>query len=150
MSRNHNSNSLVQGTVEPGFEPVRIEFERNFSDRKELGAAFAVYHRGKKVVDLWGGHQDKARTRPWQSDTVTTIFSSTKGVASLALALAHSRGLFEWDAPVAQYWPEFAQAGKQEITVRQVIAHQAGLSGIDVPLNAKILADFAFVKHTFL
>jgi CubicO group peptidase (beta-lactamase class C family) len=134
-------NSLVHGTVQPGFEAVRFEFERNFTERKELGAAFSVYHRGKQVVDLWGGHRDRTRTSPWQADTLTTIFSSTKGVASLALALAHSQGLFEWDTPVAEYWPEFAQAGKQQITVRQVLAHQAGLSAIDVPLTLEILAD---------
>ena len=133
--------STVAGTVQPGFEAVRFEFERNFTDRGELGAAFAVYHRGKQVVDLWGGYRDRKRTTPWQADTLTTIFSSTKGVASLTLALAHSRGLFEWDAPVADYWPEFAQAGKQDITIRQVLAHQAGLSAIDEPLTIEILAD---------
>jgi len=139
MSR--STSPLVAGTVEPGFESVLFEFERNFTDRKELGAAFAVYHRGKKVVDLWGGYRDRARTSPWEADTLTTIFSSTKGIASLTLALAHSRGLFEWDAPVANYWPEFAQAGKQDITVRQVLAHQAGLSAIDEPLTIEILGD---------
>ncbi len=134
--------STLQGTVAPGFEAVRFEFERNFTDRGELGAAFAVYHRGKKVVDLWGGHRDRNRTSPWEEDTLTTIFSSTKGIAALTLALAHSRGLFEWDAPVATYWPEFAQAGKQDITIRQLLAHQAGLSAIDPPLTPEILGDF--------
>ena len=141
MPRSRSKKALIDGEVEPGFEAVRIEFERNFSDRKELGAAFAVYHRGKKVVDLWGGHRDKKRIAPWQSDTVTTIFSSTKGISALTLALAHSRGLFEWDVPVAEYWPEFAQAGKQAVTVRQLLAHQAGLCAIDEPLDAEILGD---------
>lgn len=134
--------SLVHGNVEPGFEPVQHEFLRNFTDRKELGAAFAVYHRGKKVVDLWGGHRDRKREQPWKADTLTTIFSSTKGIAALTLAHAHSRNLFEWDAPVAQYWAEFAQAGKSDVTVRQLLAHQAGLCVVDAPLDAKILADF--------
>ncbi len=141
MSRMRSASAIVHGTVEPGFEPVRVEFERNFTDRKELGAAFAVYHRGKKVVDLWGGYRDKQSKAPWQADTVTTVFSSTKGLSSLALALAHSRGLFEWDAPVATYWPEFAQAGKQDVTVRQLLGHQAGLSGIDETLTIEILGD---------
>lgn len=132
----------VQGHVEPGFERVRVEFEKNFSERREVGAAFAVYHRGQKVVDLWGGYRDKARTQPWGEDTVTTVFSSTKGVAALVLAVAHSRGLFAWDAPVADYWPEFAAAGKGAVTVRQVLGHQAGLSAIDEPLDTEILADF--------
>jgi CubicO group peptidase (beta-lactamase class C family) len=142
MSEIRPASSLVHGSVEPGFEAVRFAFERNFTDRKELGAAFAVYHRGKKVVDLWGGHRDRKRREPWQADTLTTIFSSTKGIAALTLALAHSRGLFEWDAPMADYWPEFAAAGKQQITVRQLLAHQAGLCAIDEPLDAEILADF--------
>ncbi|MBW1885540.1 MAG: beta-lactamase family protein, partial [Deltaproteobacteria bacterium] len=141
MSEIRPASSLVHGSVEPGFEAVRFAFERNFTDRKELGAAFAVYHRGKKVVDLWGGHRDRKRREPWQADTLTTIFSSTKGIAALTLALAHSRGLFEWDAPMADYWPEFAAAGKQQITVRQLLAHQAGLCAIDEPLDAEILGD---------
>jgi CubicO group peptidase (beta-lactamase class C family) len=142
MSSSLDISSLVHGTVEPGFESVRYEFERNFTDRKELGAAFAVYHRGQKVVDLWGGHRDRNREQPWQADTLTTVFSSTKGIAALTLAHAHSRNLFEWDAAVAQYWPEFAQAGKGDVTVRQLLAHQAGLCAIDEPLDAEILTDF--------
>lgn len=141
MSSSSDVSSLVHGTVEAGFEAVRFEFERNFRERKELGAAFAVYHRGKLVVDLWGGHRDHKREQPWQADTLTTIFSSTKGVAALTLAHAHSRQLFEWDAPVAKYWPEFAQAGKAEVTVRQLLAHQAGLCVLDEPLDVATLAD---------
>ncbi len=132
---------LVHGYVAPGFEAVRLEFENNFAFRKEIGAAFAVYHRGQKVVDLWGGFRDKKRQHPWQEDTLTTVFSTTKGIASMTLAVAHSRGWLEWDAPVAQYWPEFAQAGKESITVRQLVAHQAGLCAIDEPLDVATLAD---------
>ncbi len=141
MSNPNAARAIVDGFVEPGFEPVRYEFERNFEERKELGAAFAVYHRGKKVVDLWGGHRERVQKSPWLEDTLTTVFSTTKGIAALTLALAHSRGLFEWDAPIAEYWPEFAAAGKQDITVRQLLAHQAGLSGIDAPLDIEILGD---------
>jgi len=93
------------------------------------------------VVDLWGGYLDEARTQPWRQDTVTTVFSTTKGVSATALALAHSRELLEWDVPVARYWPEFAQAGKQDITVRQLCDHQAGLCAIDESLDAEILGD---------
>lgn len=131
----------IDGEVAPGFEPVRVEFERNFRERKELGAAFAVFHRGRKVVDLWGGHRDAARSRPWQRDTVTTVFSTTKGVASLTLAVAQSRGLFDWDAPVSACWPEFEQNGKRDVTVRQLVGHQAGLCAIDTPLDAALLGD---------
>ena len=141
MSRFRVQAQSIHGSVDPGFEPVRVEFERNFTDRGELGAAFAAYHRGKKVVDLWGGHHDKARRTPWKEDSVTTIFSSTKGIASLTLAHAHSRGLFGWDRPVAAYWPEFAQSGKEAVTVRQMLAHQAGLCAIDEPLDVATLAD---------
>jgi len=141
MAPRCNSSLEVSGYTEPDFEGVRDAFRANLRDRGELGAAFAVYHHGRKVVDLWGGHLDRERTRPWQEDTVTTVFSTTKGIAAMALALAHSRGLIEWDVPVAHYWPEFAQAGKQDITVRQLNAHQAGLSGIDEPLDVSILED---------
>jgi CubicO group peptidase (beta-lactamase class C family) len=141
MARHSRTPSPIGGSVEPGFEAVRLEFEKNFRERNEVGAAFAVYHRGRKVVDLWGGFRDRKRSQPWQKDTVTTVFSTTKGVASLTLAHAQSRGLFDWDAPVAQYWPEFGQAGKQDVTVRQMVGHQAGLCAIDVPLDPAILAD---------
>ena len=115
----------VHGNVDPGFEPVRYAFEQNLAERGELGAAFAVQHRGRLVVDLWGGHLDKARRTPWSEDTVTTVFSTTKGISSLAMALAHSRELFDWDDPVARHWPEFAQAGKAEVTIRQLVGHQS-------------------------
>jgi len=133
----------IQGTVAPGFEGVRRAFEWNFAHTHEVGAAFAVYHRGEKVVDLWGGYVDTKKRRPWQEDTVTTVFSTTKGIASCAMALAHSRGLFEWDAPMAEYWPEFAQEGKGRITVREVFGHQAGLAAIDEPLDPVILGDLS-------
>jgi len=131
----------VHGHVEPGFESVRHEFERNFADRGELGAAFAVEHRGRLVVDLWGGHLDKKRRVPWREDTVTTVFSTTKGISSLAMALAHSRGLFEWDDPVTLHWPEFGQAGKGDVTIRQLLGHQAGLSAIDTLVDVELLRD---------
>jgi CubicO group peptidase (beta-lactamase class C family) len=131
----------IHGHVEPGFEQVRDEFERNFAQRGEVGAACAVYRDGQPVVDLWGGWRDSARRLPWREDTLVLVFSVTKGLAGLALALAHSRGLFDHDAPVAEYWPEFAQQGKQAVTVRQLLAHQAGLCAIDAPLDAAIVAD---------
>jgi len=131
----------THGFVAPGFEGVRRAFDWNLAHASELGAAFAVYHQGEKVVDLWGGYVDKKRTRLWEEDTVTTVFSTTKGIASCAMALAHSRGLFEWDAPMAEYWPDFAQQDKGRITVRQVFAHQAGLAAIDAPLDPAILGD---------
>jgi CubicO group peptidase (beta-lactamase class C family) len=134
-------NVEIHGMVVSGFEAVRSEFERNFSDRKELGAAVAVFHKGVKVVDLWGGIADKTTGQPWQENTLVTLFSTTKGVSSVAVALAHSRGWLEYDEKVATYWPEFAQNGKGNITVRQLLAHQAGLCAIDEPINLAMMGD---------
>src|SRR2546421_2708005 len=103
---------MVQGTVAPGFEAVRDEFARNFQLRDELGAACSVYHRGVRVVDLWGGHRDRDGRLPWNEDTVAMVFSTSKGLSAMTLALLHSRGLLDYDELVAAYWPEFAQNGK--------------------------------------
>lgn len=131
----------VHGTVAPGFEPVREAFAANFAERGELGAACALYHRGRPVVDLWGGWQDRARTRPWARDTLVLTFSVTKGISALALAIAHARGLFALDAPVAAYWPEFGANGKEAVTVRELLAHQAGLPVLSARLDAARIAD---------
>jgi CubicO group peptidase (beta-lactamase class C family) len=137
----HIDPSFVQGTVAPGFEDVITEFERNFAQRGELGAACAIYHRGEKVVDLWGGVRDEATQATWEEDTLVLVFSTTKGVSALTIALAHSWGLLDYDEKVSTYWPEFAQNGKKNITVRQLLAHQAGLCAIDEPLALETLAD---------
>jgi CubicO group peptidase (beta-lactamase class C family) len=141
MPRTASIRPLIDGYVAAGFETVRDEFERNFIDRGELGAACAIYHRGQKVVDLWGGHRCPKTAQPWQADTISLAFSVTKGMAAAAMVVAHGRGLFELDAPVADYWPEFAQHGKGQITVRQLLAHQAGLVGIDRQLTPAMVAD---------
>lgn len=135
--------ALVHGTVAPGFEEVKTEFKRNFLERSELGAACAIYCRGEKVVDLWGGYRDVACREPWQEDTLVLVYSTTKGLAGMTMAVAHSRGLLDYDEKVATYWPEFAQEGKEEITIRQLLAHQAGLCAMDRPLDMKTVADRA-------
>ena len=132
---------VISGSVEPGFEEVREEFRRNFAERDELGAAVAAYVRGEKVVDLWGGYRDRHRQERWEEDTLVLVYSTSKGMSGIAVALAHSRGLLEYDERVAAYWPEFAQNGKDQVTVRQLLAHQAGLSGLDVRLSARLLAN---------
>lgn len=99
----------ISGFVKPGFEAVREAFVENFVRRNELGAACCIYHRGEKVVDLWGGVRNEATGEPWEEDTMVIVFSTTKGLSGLAMALAHSRGLFEYDERVSKYWPEFAQ-----------------------------------------
>ncbi len=131
----------VHGTVAPGFEPVAREFRRNFAERGEEGAAVAVHWRGEPVVDLWGGVRDHESGAPFERDTLLAVFSTTKGLAAMPLAMLHSRGLLEYDAPVAAYWPEFAANGKERITVRQLLAHQAGLSAVDVSLGLDDLRD---------
>jgi CubicO group peptidase (beta-lactamase class C family) len=125
--------------VAPGFESVWQAFADNFARRGELGAACAVYRHGEPVVDLWGDLRD--RGLPWRQDTLVLVFSVTKGMPATALTVAHARGLLDYDRPVAAYWPEFAEAGKQAITVRQVLAHQAGLASIDQRLRLGDLAD---------
>jgi CubicO group peptidase (beta-lactamase class C family) len=140
MKTRVTTNAPLHGDVAPGFEAVHTTFARNFTERGELGSACTMYYRGEKVVDLWGGYRDLHKTLPWQEDTLVLVFSSTKGLAGLTMALAHSRGLFEYDAPIASYWPEFAQNGKGQITVRQLLAHEAGLSSIDEPLPPAVLA----------
>ena len=119
--------SVVHGTVAAGFEAVHDEFQRNFSERGELGAACAVYYKGEKVVDLWGGIRNKEIGELWQEDTMVLVFSSTKGIASMAVAVAHSQGVFDYDERVATYWSEFAQNGKENVTVRQLLTFGASL-----------------------
>jgi CubicO group peptidase (beta-lactamase class C family) len=133
--------TIVHGYVSPGFEPVRSAFADNFVRRQELGGACCVYDRGEKVVDLWGGIRNERTGEPWDRDTMVVVHSSTKGLAAMTLALAHSRRWLDYDAPVCQYWPEFAQQGKEHITVRQLLAHQAGLFELDVPVERTLVAD---------
>jgi CubicO group peptidase (beta-lactamase class C family) len=132
---------VIGGYVEPGFEEVRDEFKANFARRGELGAACTAYVHGEKVVDLWGGYRDARRQERWQEDTLVLVYSSSKGMAAIAVALAHSRGLIDYDERVATYWPEFAQNGKEDVTVRQLLSHQAGLCALDERLDARKLAD---------
>lgn len=131
----------IQGRVSAGFEPVRAAFADNFSRRHELGGACCVYHRGVKVVDLWGGLRNEATGEPWQEDTMVLVYSTTKGLAAMTLALAHSRGWLDYEQRVAHYWPEFAQAGKERITVRQLLAHQAGLYAFAEQADKSLVAD---------
>ena len=131
----------VEGHVSTGFEPVREAFEENFERRHELGGACCVYLHGEKVVDLWGGVRNRDTGEPWEEDTMVVVYSATKGLSAMTMALAHSRGWLDYDERVAKYWPEFAQQGKGAITVRQLLAHQAGLFAIEEPVDAKLVAD---------
>jgi CubicO group peptidase (beta-lactamase class C family) len=140
-SANDSTKAEIHGFVTPGYEAVRDAFAENFSRRRELGAACCVYHKGEKVVDLWGGVRNKATGEPWEQDTMALVYSATKGLAAMTLAVAHSRGWLDYDEMVCNYWPEFAQNGKEKITVRQLLAHQAGLFALDTPLDKSLVAD---------
>jgi CubicO group peptidase (beta-lactamase class C family) len=131
----------IEGHVSAGFEAVREAFAENFSRCHELGGACCVYHRGEKVVDLWGGMRNEATGEPWQEDTMALVYSTTKGLAAMTLALAHSRGWLDYEERVCTYWPEFARNGKESITVRQLLAHQAGLFAFDGQGDRSLLAD---------
>ena len=131
----------VEGHVSRGFEGVREAFAENFTRRRELGGACCVFYNGEKVVDLWGGIRNKRTGEPWEQDTMVVVHSASKGLAAMTLAVAHSRGWLDYDERICTYWPEFAQHGKERITVRQLLAHQAGLFAIEEPVNRSTLAD---------
>jgi len=131
----------VEGFVSRGFEAVREAFADNFARRRELGGACCVYRRGEEVVDLWGGARNKRTGEPWERDTMVIVYSATKGLAAMTLAIAHSRGWLDYEERVCTYWPEFAQHGKAQITVRQLLAHQAGLYVLDEPVDRSLVAD---------
>lgn len=126
---------MIQGDVAPRFAAVREAFEGNFASGLEQGAAVAVFIDGEPVVDLWGGLRDPARQLPWQRDTLVNVWSVTKGVVALAVAMLAERGQLDCAAPVARYWPEFGVRGKEALTLDHVLSHRAGLEGLDVPMT---------------
>ncbi len=129
----------IEGTCDPGFERVREAFAGNFAHRGDVGAAVAVTIDGSPVIDLWGGYADKQCTRPWQRDTIVNVYSATKGVAATCLNRLADNGRVDLDAPVARYWPEFAQAGKERLPVRWLLSHRAGLPVVSKPLASDAL-----------
>ncbi|MFJ9706190.1 serine hydrolase domain-containing protein [Streptomyces sp. NPDC101234] len=134
----------VNGTVAEGFEPVRDAFVKNFELLGDRGAAVAVYRDGHRVVDLWGGARDfdgDAGRAPWERDTAQIVRSATKGVAAAVLLLLWQRGQLDLDAPVDEYWPEYKAAGKERTSVRQLLAHRAGVPVLDRPLTPAEAAD---------
>lgn len=131
----------IHGAVHQGYEAIEAAFAENFSDRNELGAACCVYRDGEKVVDLWGGIRNRVTDEPWEEDTMVLVFSATKGLAAMVMAIAHSRGLLDYEERVCAYWPEFAQYGKKNVTVRQLLAHQAGLFAFHERVDRSVVAD---------
>ncbi|MFP6729550.1 MAG: serine hydrolase domain-containing protein [Alphaproteobacteria bacterium] len=128
-------NASIQGTTDPRFAAVRDAFAANFEDGLDQGAAFAVVSDGRLIVDLWGGRADAAGGRPWARDSLVNVWSTTKGVVALAMAMLVERGTLDYEAPVARYWPEFAAGGKGDMTVGCMLSHQGGLVGCDKPMT---------------
>jgi CubicO group peptidase (beta-lactamase class C family) len=132
----------LAGECAPRFRRLREAFEQSFRDDAEAGAAVAVWQHGEPVVDLWGGFADAARARPWQADTLVQVASTTKGVTALCANRLAEEGRLDLDAPVARYWPEFAQAGKQAVPVHWLLSHRAGLPALREPLPREALYDW--------
>lgn len=123
-----------EGNFEPAFRPVVEAFIENYSVEEEIGSATALLVDGKTVVDVWGGYRDASRSLPWEDDTIVCMMSVAKGISGIAFNILIDRGLVDPDAPVARYWPEFAQNGKEGVLVRHVLDHTAGLPVVLDPL----------------
>jgi CubicO group peptidase (beta-lactamase class C family) len=132
----------VHGRCDERFAAVKEAFQRNFDSGQEVGASFAATIDGKFVVDIWGGYADAARTRPWKRDTIVNVWSTTKVMTAICALMLVDRGQLDLDAPVARYWPEFAQAGKEKIPVRYLLSHQSGLAVFDKPTPVEALYDW--------
>ena len=138
----------IQGVCEPQFETVKDTFTQNFEEGMEVGASFAVTINGKFVIDLWGGYKDREKTVPWEKDTICNVYSTTKVPTVLCTMMCVDRGLLDLDDQVAKYWPEFAQNGKENIIVRQILSHTSGLAGIEEKIPFRTLYDWD--KYTSL
>ncbi|MBV9043484.1 MAG: beta-lactamase family protein [Alphaproteobacteria bacterium] len=132
----------IQGFCEPRFKALEEAFRANFEAGLEVGASVAATWKGRPVVDLWAGHRDAARTRPWEKDTIVQVRSLTKIATTLSFFMLIDRGLVDIDAPVARYWPEFAAGGKAHVTVREALTNRAGVPGFDPPITSRELADW--------
>jgi CubicO group peptidase (beta-lactamase class C family) len=137
-----SKSATVEGDASPRFEALRAELQRMLDSGEELGASLAVVDHGTPVVDLWGGWREAPRTSPWQRDTIVNVWSITKTMTTLSALMLADRGLLDLDARVAKYWPEFAQNGKAEITVKQVMSHTGGVSGWEMPFTLEQLYDY--------
>jgi CubicO group peptidase (beta-lactamase class C family) len=140
------TNPPINGHVAPGFEAVADAFAANFAlegDYHEIGAALSAYHNGRCVADLWGGSADRGGMRPWRQDSLINVWSSTKALTATAICRLVDQGLLAYDAPVSRYWPAFGAAGKDRITVAQLMSHQAGLPGFAEPTQPEDQLDWA-------
>ncbi|CAJ0602626.1 unnamed protein product [Cylicocyclus nassatus] len=136
------------GEVDSSYEAVRKVFEQNFIDGLEPeGASFAVYVKGQKVVDLWGGYADIQAARTWKEDTISVVFSTTKAVAAFCIALLADRGRLRYDDLVSKHWPGFAKNGKGNITVEWVMSHMSGLHYFNEPITKKIATEHNLMRE---
>jgi len=131
----------IHGLCKPEFDHVRRIFQERIAQGEELGASLCVDIKGETVIDLWGGHADPAKTRPWEEDTLTVVWSSSKVVCALAAAILIDRGVLDPDEKVSKYWPEFAANGKESITVGHVLSHTSGLPSWEPPITFKEICD---------
>ncbi len=132
----------IHGTCDPGFQRLKDVFAKNFEDGHEVGASVAVSQEGEMVVDLWGGYADAAKSRPWQEDTLVLVFSTTKVMTTLCALMLIDQGKLDIHSPVARYWPEFAQNGKDKVLVRHIFNHSAGIPGWEPPIPFTTLYDW--------
>ena len=132
----------VQGTCDPRFDGVRTTLAANLDSGADLGASVAVYLHGEPVVDIWGGWADAEKTRPWERDTITNVWSTTKTMTFLCMLMLADRGQVDFHERVAHYWPEFAAGGKEDVLVRHVMGHTAGLPGWEEPMQPEDLANW--------
>jgi CubicO group peptidase (beta-lactamase class C family) len=132
----------IQGFTTDRFARVREIFAGNFTSGADIGASCCVTKDGETVVDLWGGYADAAKTRPWERDTIINVYSTTKTMTALTALILADRGLIDFAAPVAKYWPEFAANGKASVTVAQLMSHSAGLSGWKEKISKSDLYDW--------
>ena len=138
---------MISGTVDPRFAAVRDALAWGFAEEIDHGAAVCAVVDGRVVVDLWAGHADAAGKKAWQRDTLVNVWSVTKGIVALAVAMLVERGKLDYAAPIASVWPEFAANGKEKITLELAMSHRAGLNGLSVPMTeAQLLAWTPYVE----
>ena len=132
----------VKGYTDPKFEIIRDVFEENFKEFNEVGASFAVFLENKFVVDIWGGYSNPEKTKQWDKDSIMKVYSTNKIITAICALVLVDRGLLDLDSPVARYWPEFAQSGKEKLPVRYLFSHSSGLAGFDEKITVEDLKDW--------
>lgn len=137
----------IQGYIDPKYSLISDAFSDNFKNHGEIGASLCVYHHHDLVIDIWSGYRDLKSQKLWNENTVVPFFSTTKAIAASCMAMCHSRGLFDYQDKVSDYWPEFAQGGKEHITIAQLLQHRAGLSAIDKKLDIKTIRNREFLEN---